>query len=122
MTAAVFAEPVGECERSIGMQQWCASVADLVDDTLVRRLASPSDLRSGREIAATGGVEFVKRGPLRVVARVKGGQTRTVELLSGASGLEWSCSCLGSRKHSFCKHCVAAALETRWRSPSRRIA
>jgi len=104
------------------MQQWCASVADLVDDTLVRRLASPSDLRSGREIAATGGVEFVKRGPLRVVARVKGGQTRTVELLSGASGLEWSCSCLGSRKHSFCKHCVAAALETRWRSPSRRIA
>ena len=104
------------------MQQWCTSVADLVDDTLVRRLASPSDLRSGREIAATGGVEFVKHGPLRVIARVKGGQTRTVELLSGASGLEWSCSCADSRGHSFCKHCVAAALETRWRSPGRRIA
>lgn len=104
------------------MQQWCTSVADLVDDTLVRRLASPSDLRSGREIAATGGVEFVKHGPLRVVARVKGGQTRTVELLSAASGLEWSCTCLGTKKHSFCKHCVAAALETRWRSPGRRIA
>jgi uncharacterized Zn finger protein len=104
------------------MQYWCTPVADLVDDTLVRRLASPSDLRSGREIAATGGVEFVKRGPLRVVARVTGGQTRTVELVSSASGLEWSCSCLGTKKHSFCKHCVAAALETRWRAPDRRIA
>jgi uncharacterized Zn finger protein len=104
------------------MQRWCTSVADLVDDTLVRRLASPSDLRSGREIAATGGVEFVKRGPLRVIARVKDSQTRTVELVSTAAGLEWSCSCLGIKGQSFCKHCVAAALETRWRSPGRRIA
>jgi uncharacterized Zn finger protein len=104
------------------MQQWCTSVADLVDDTLVRRLASPSDLRYGREIAAIGGVEFVKRGQLRVIARVRDSQTRTVELVSAAAGLEWSCSCLGSKRHSFCKHCVAAALETRWRAPGRRIA
>jgi uncharacterized Zn finger protein len=104
------------------MQRWCISVADLVDDTLVRRLARPADLRSGREIAATGGVEFVKFGPLRVIARVTGTQTQTVELLSVSSELEWSCSCLGTEQHSFCKHCVAAALETRWRSPGRRIA
>jgi uncharacterized Zn finger protein len=104
------------------MQRACASVADLADDTLVRRLASPSDLRGGREIAATGGVEFVKRGPLRVIARVTGGQTRTVELTATPTGLEWSCSCLGEKQHSFCKHCVAAALENRWRSPARRIA
>jgi uncharacterized Zn finger protein len=104
------------------MHQSCTSVADLVDDTFVRRLASPSDLRHGREIAATGGVEFVKRGPLRVIARVTGTQTRTVELISAPAGLEWSCTCLGTKQHTFCKHCVAAALETRWRSPGRRVA
>jgi uncharacterized Zn finger protein len=104
------------------MQHGCTSVADLVDDTLVQRLASPSDLRSGREIAATGGVDFVKRGPLRVIARVTGAQTRTVELTSTPSGLEWSCTCLGTKQHSFCKHCVATALQNRWRSPARRVA
>jgi len=70
------------------MQQGCTSVAALVDDTLVRRLASPPDLRRGREIAATGGVEFIKQGPLRVVARVTGTPSRTVELLSTSSGQE----------------------------------
>lgn len=104
------------------MQHGCTPVADLIDDTLVGRLASPADLRRGREIAATGGVDFIKRGPLRVIARVGGAQTRTVELISTPSGLEWSCSCLGTKRHVFCKHCVAAALENRWRSPARRIA
>lgn len=104
------------------MQRWCITVADLVDDTLVRLLSTPADLRRGREIAALGGVEFVKFGPLRVIAHVTGSQRRTVELTSLSSGLEWSCSCLGATQHSFCKHCVAAALETRWRSPARRIA
>ena len=75
------------------MRHGCTSVADLIDDTLVRRLASPSDLRAGREIAATGGVDLVKRGPLRVIARVTGTrQTHTVELISTPSGLEWSCT------------------------------
>ena len=41
------------------MQHRCLSIADLGEDTLVRRLASPSDLRSGREIAATDGVDLV---------------------------------------------------------------
>ena len=104
------------------MQRFCTTVADLVDDTLVRRLSSPSDLRSGREIAAIGGVEFVKFGPLRVIAHVTGTHRRTVQLTSLSSQLEWSCSCLGAKQHSFCKHCVAAALETRWRSGARRIA
>ena len=80
------------------------------------------DLRAGREIAATGGVELVKRGPLRVIAQVTGTQTHTVELLSTPSGLEWSCTCGDAKERSFCRHCVAAALENRWRSPGRRIA
>lgn len=104
------------------MQRWSTTVADLVDDTLVRRLSTPADLRRGREIAAIGGVEFVKFGPLRVIAHVTGTQRRTVALSSLSSGLEWSCSCLDATQHSFCKHCMATALETRWRSPGRRIA
>jgi uncharacterized Zn finger protein len=104
------------------MRHGCISVADLIDDTLVRRLASPSDLRGGREIAATGGVHLVKRDPLRVIARVTGARTHTVELISTPSGLEWTCTCGDTKERSFCRHCVAAALENRWRSPGRRIA
>src|SRR6516162_7645283 len=88
------------------------SVADLVSEAVVERLATLSNLRLGREIVAAGGVEFDICEPQRVRAKVTGGQRRTVELVSECGELRWSCSC-SKKADLFCKHCVAAALATR---------
>jgi uncharacterized Zn finger protein len=98
-----------------------ASVADLVDAAALKRLATPSNLRLGRAIAARGGVALLKFGPLRVTAKVSvaGGARRTVELDSTLRGLRWKCTC--TRKPDlFCKHCVAAAIVTWRKAPARR--
>ena len=87
------------------------SVADLVPEAALQALATPSNLRLGREIAASGGVELLELGPLRVVAKVAGGQRRTVELNAVGGRLTFSCTCT-SRADLFCKHCVAAAIVT----------
>jgi uncharacterized Zn finger protein len=88
------------------------SVADLVPQAAIEVLATPSNLRLGREIAAGGGVEFEELGPLRMRAKVTGGQRRRVELVSDHGKLGWSCSCT-KRGDLFCKHCVAAAVAIR---------
>jgi uncharacterized Zn finger protein len=95
------------------------SVADLVAEAALRALATPSNLRLGREIAAAGGVELVEAMPLRVVAKVSGGQRRTVELASRGDGLGFTCTC-SKKPGLFCKHCVALALVTSERSPPAR--
>ena len=81
----------------------------------VTALATPANLRLGREIAAAG-VELVELSPSRAVAKVTGGQRRTVELVSECGELRWSCSC-SKKADLFCKHCVAAALATREKAP-----
>lgn len=95
-------------------------VADYVSPEALRSLATPSNLRLGREIARSGGVEVVEFTPLLVIARVqpKGGQRRTVELRSEEKGLAWKCTC--TRRGLFCKHCVAAAIVTWEKAPGRR--
>jgi uncharacterized Zn finger protein len=99
-----------------------ASVADLVEPERLAALATPANLRLGHSIAADGGVEFTEFGPLLVRARVGGtpdaDQHRTVVLQSTSAGLEWSCTCT-SAKTLFCKHCVAAALATWEKAPTR---
>jgi uncharacterized Zn finger protein len=102
-------------------------VADLVEPEAVTQLATPSNLRLGQDILDQGGVELTRFEPLRVTAKVGGvaaaDQRRTVELVSGAAGLEWSCTCT-RREGLFCKHCVATALfarqKARWPVPSCR--
>ena len=67
---------------------------DLLDDESLSRLAHPSDLRLGREIAAKGGVEILEITPSRVVAHVRppGGQKRTTELFTTEDGLKCRCT------------------------------
>jgi|SRR5690242_10505904 uncharacterized Zn finger protein len=98
------------------------SVADLVEPDRLLKLATLSNLRLGREIAAAGTIEMLDFGPLVVRAKVGGpkanSQRRTTELRSVNGTLEWSCSC--SRKGQFCKHCAALAIATWENSPKRR--
>ena len=77
----------------------------------VTALATPANLRLGREIAAAG-VELVELSPSRAVAKVTGGQRRTVTLEAADAGLRFACSC-SKRPDLFCKHCVAAAIVIR---------
>ncbi|MBI2853646.1 MAG: YdeI/OmpD-associated family protein [Chloroflexi bacterium] len=85
-------------------------VIDYLSPEAVRSLAALSNLRLGKEIAVSGGVELIESSPALVVARVRpeGGQRRTVELRSTEKGLTWKCTC--TTKGTFCKHCVAAAV------------
>ncbi len=75
-------------------------------------LATPSNLRLGRQIVAEGGVECLSTGPRHVKARVgkvpSATQARTVELVVEGE-LTWSCTCT-RRRDLFCKHCVATAI------------
>ena len=100
-----------------------ASVADLVEASAIEKLATPSDLRLGREIVAQDGVVLDDFGPLKVVARVGGvpasATRRTVVLEATSQGLTWSCTCTKKAGH-FCKHCVAAALVAWDTAPSGR--
>ena len=93
-----------------------SSVVDLVEPTHLHHLATPANLRLGREIAAAGGVEVVEFGTCRVTARVSNGQRRSVELSSTPQGLEWRCTCT-KRPDLFCKHCVVVAVATWGEAP-----
>jgi uncharacterized Zn finger protein len=88
-----------------------SSVVDLVEPDHLAQLATPANLRLGREIAAGGGVTIVDFNPCCVTARVSNGQRRTVELNSTPQGLAWRCTCT-KRPGLFCKHCVAVAVAT----------
>jgi hypothetical protein len=70
------------------------SLFDLLDDASLKRLATPSNLRLGREIAAKGGVEILTRSPSEVTAKVQppGGQKRTTELFATEDGLKCRCT------------------------------
>ena len=98
------------------------SVADLIEPARLPELATPSNLRLGREIAAAGVVSALDFGPLLVRAKVGGGeansQRRTTELRVAGGQLEWSCTC--SSRATFCKHCVALALVAWNTAPKRR--
>ena len=79
----------------------------------IRSLATASNLRLGREIVKSHGVEFIEIGPYVAVARVQpeGGVSRTAELRLTEQGLVWKCTCTSTRL--FCKHCVALAITAR---------
>ena len=74
-------------------------------------LATPAMLRLGRELAESGDVEILEREKGSVLAKVRGGVTRTVKLTKTATGFRTSCTC--SKMAKFCKHCVAVAVASR---------
>ncbi len=79
----------------------------------IRSLATASNLRLGREIVKSHGVEFIEIGSYEAVARVQpeGGVSRTTEVRLTEQGLAWKCTC--TRTRLFCKHCVALAITAR---------
>jgi uncharacterized Zn finger protein len=97
-----------------------ASVAELVDENALRRLAGPIGYRQGVDLAVSGCVQLASVGPGRVTARVEDLLFQHVELRSTGRGLSWSCTCREGEAQALCKHGVAVALETWQRASSRR--
>jgi uncharacterized Zn finger protein len=97
-----------------------ASVAELVGEGALRRLAGPIGYRQGVDLAVSGCVQLVSFGPVRVTARVEDLVFHHVELRSTGTGLSWSCTCRDGRSRAPCKHSVAVAVATRQRALSER--
>ena len=70
------------------------TIAHLAAEENLARLATPSDRRLGREIAAQGGVVLTSVAPRHVTALVtpRGGQRRTVEMTADGTGLHCRCT------------------------------
>jgi uncharacterized Zn finger protein len=97
------------------------SVADLVEDERLRRLADADALRQGTDLAAGDRVQLEAFGPLGVTARVEdAGAAHRVELRATGDELTWSCTCPDGQGGAFCRHAVAAAWVTWQRAPKRR--
>ncbi|MGH9040433.1 MAG: SWIM zinc finger family protein [Acidimicrobiia bacterium] len=85
--------------------------------TKVETLADPRSFLRGLAYQRDGRVEIVKRSESTVVARVRGSMPYEVELrASGEPG--WSCTCPVGEDGTFCKHCVAVALEVAGPEPA----
>ena len=66
-----------------------ASVAELIHEDALRRLAGPIGYRQGVDLAASGCVQLVSLAPVRVTARVEDLVFQHVELRSTGRGLSW---------------------------------
>ena len=79
----------------------------------VERLATPSNLRLGREIADQNAVEVVSvtgaSGEFRVGGGTSATSRRSVRLSLDGEHVHWSCTCTKDES-LFCKHVVAACL------------
>ena len=78
--------------------------------TKVETLADPRSFPRGLAYQRDGRVEIVKRSESTVVAVVRGSMPYDVELWSVGEP-RWSCTCPVGEDGTFCKHCVAVALE-----------
>jgi len=97
------------------------SVADLVEEERLQRLADPDALERGTDLAAEDRVQLETFGPLGVTARVEDADgAHRVELRSTGDQLTWSCTCPDGQAGAFCRHAVAAARVTWQRAPRRR--
>jgi uncharacterized Zn finger protein len=97
------------------------SVADLVEDHLLRALTDAETYAAGRALADQGAVTFEQFGPSAVRAAVADEVRYLVDLHVGREGLHWTCSDPGGRSGHYCRHCVAAAVETWRRAPARAV-
>jgi uncharacterized Zn finger protein len=76
------------------------------------RAAAPATQRLGRELFESGTVDIVDLGEDRIVAKVSGGSSRTVEFELSEDDFSWRCTCKKNQER-FCKHAVAVALALR---------
>jgi uncharacterized Zn finger protein len=97
------------------------SVADLVEEERLQRLADADALRQGADLAAEDRVQLEAFAPLQVTARVDDAEgAYRVELRATGDELTWSCTCPDGQGGAFCRHAVAAARVTWQRAPRRR--
>jgi uncharacterized Zn finger protein len=95
------------------------SVADLVEEADLRRLADSETYARGVELAER--VRMSAFGPQRVAGTVVAGEEpATVELRVEGDALAWSCSAGDASAALICPHVIAVAVETRRRAPQRR--
>lgn len=86
-------------------------IADFINEHAISKLATPSNLKLGRQIADAKGVEFIESTPERLTAKVAmpGIQKRTVVMSADKQKLHYKCTC-SNKLDYFCKHCVAVSL------------
>jgi uncharacterized Zn finger protein len=97
-----------------------ASIADLVEDPALRRLAQPNVYERGAELAGRDLVRLVDFGPLGVTAEVESEPPARVELRTDGERLGWTCDCGGASAEPVCEHLVAAGIITWQRAPGRQ--
>ena len=70
------------------------AIHDLVDEQSLRKLATPSNFRLGKEVFERGGVQIIAQTPFQVTAKARspGGQNRTVVLTATPEGLKCGCT------------------------------
>ena len=87
------------------------SDAKIIDAYSLEDLATPANVRLGRELAAGDEVELTTFSSGRLEAQVGGNATerRRVELWLDADRPIWSCTCTNDAD-LFCKHLVAAVV------------
>ena len=70
------------------------TLIELVSESPITNLATPSDYRLGQDIFEQGGVEIIEIGRSEATARSqsRGGQKRTVTLAATENGLKCRCT------------------------------
>ena len=97
-----------------------ASVADLVEEDELRKLATVDELAQGSKLADEGRVRLERFAPLSVTAVVEDGSLFEVGVWVAEGRLAWTCTCPAGARGVLCPHAVAAARETWRRAPKRR--
>jgi uncharacterized Zn finger protein len=95
------------------------SVADLVEEAELGKLATADELKRGSLLAEEGRVQLERFAPLSVTAVVEDGPLFEVGLWVTDERLAWACTCPGGGR-VFCAHAVAAARDTLRRAPRKR--
>jgi len=89
-----------------------SSLAKLLDEQNLRRLAGGRSFERGVDYAASGQVGRLTRTETTVGASVQGAHRYRVELWEDDGELRARCSCPMGVSGAFCKHCVATGLAT----------
>ena len=87
-----------------------ATLAQLLDRRVLRRLAGAQSLERGEDYAATGRVRSIVEETGTLTAKVLGARSYRVRLWVDGGQVEYSCTCPVGQGGAFCKHCVASAL------------
>lgn len=87
-----------------------SSLAKLLDEQNLRRLAGARSYERGVDYAASGQVARLTRSETSVEASVQGAHRYRVELWEQDGELRARCSCPMGAGGAFCKHCVATGL------------